>query len=46
MEFQGHGQGGIMHFGYSEGKVGLNVEAVCGMVWIFSAIAHFHMCVR
>ena len=33
-----------MHFGYSEGKVGLNVEAVCGMVWIFSAIAHFHVC--
>ena len=35
-----------MHFGYSEAKVGLNVEAVCGMVWIFSAIAHFHVCAR
>ena len=39
MEFQGHGQGGggIMHFGYSEAKAGLNVEAVCGMGW-FSCV--------
>lgn len=34
MEFQGHG--GKTYFGNSEGKGKLNIEAICGMVWIFS----------
>ena len=37
MEIRGHG--GITHFGNSEGKGGSNMEAVRGMVRIFSGIA-------